>query len=63
MVTGLSVPAVKTRSMRARLKLRKKLSFWFEKRSAVAAGRRVRSLIQFQGEAAPEAPIQIGGDE
>lgn len=37
-VTGLSVSAVKTRAMRARLKLRKKLSFWFEKRSAVAAG-------------------------
>ena len=36
-VTGLSVPAVKSRSMRARLKLRKKLSFWFEKRSALAA--------------------------
>jgi RNA polymerase sigma-70 factor (ECF subfamily) len=37
-VTGLSVPAVKSRAMQARLKLRKKLSFWFEKRSAVTAG-------------------------
>jgi len=37
MVTGLSVPVVKTRSMRARSKLRKKLSFWSEKRSTVAA--------------------------
>ena len=36
-VTGLSIPVVKTRSMRARMKLRKKLSFWFEKRSALAA--------------------------
>jgi len=38
MVTGLAVPAVKSRAMRARLELRKKLSFWFEKRSTVAAG-------------------------
>lgn len=36
-VTGLSVSAVKSRAMRARLKLRKKLSFWFEKHSTVAA--------------------------
>jgi RNA polymerase sigma-70 factor (ECF subfamily) len=37
-VTGLSDSAVKSRAMRARLKLRKKLSYWFEKRSALAAG-------------------------
>src|SRR5579862_929917 len=36
-VTGLSVSAVKSRAMRARLKLRKKLSHWFGKRSALAA--------------------------
>ena len=36
-VTGLSVPAVKSRALRARLKLRKKLSFWFGKRFALAA--------------------------
>ena len=37
-VLGLSVPTIKSRLMRARLKLRKKLSFWFDKRSALAAG-------------------------
>jgi RNA polymerase sigma-70 factor, ECF subfamily len=37
MVAGLSVPTVKSRSMRARLKLRKKLSFWFERRPALTA--------------------------
>jgi len=35
---GLSVPAVKSRLMRARLKLRKKLSFCFNERSLLAAG-------------------------
>ena len=34
---GLSVPAVKSRLMHARLKLREKLSFWFKKRSLLAA--------------------------
>ena len=38
MALGLSVSAVKTRLMRARLKLRKKLSFVFNDRSALVTG-------------------------
>lgn len=37
-VLGLSVPAVTRRLMRARLKLRDKLSVWFEEHPALAAG-------------------------
>jgi RNA polymerase sigma-70 factor, ECF subfamily len=37
-ILDLSVPTVKNRLMRARLKLRKKLSFWFAKRSPLTAG-------------------------
>jgi RNA polymerase sigma-70 factor (ECF subfamily) len=37
-VLGLSVGTVKSRLMRARLSLRKKLSVWFERRRAAAAG-------------------------
>jgi RNA polymerase sigma-70 factor, ECF subfamily len=35
-ILGLSITAVKTRLMRARLKLREKLSVWFENRSVLA---------------------------
>jgi RNA polymerase sigma-70 factor (ECF subfamily) len=60
MVTGLSVPAVKARSMRARLKLRKKLSFWFENRSALAArpvGRHI--LYPFSGTGRTGSPYRF----